>query len=161
MCGYISALVGCCIWLMIATLCGLPVSGTHSIVGATIGMAIVSKGVYVIQWSKIATIAASWIISPLLSGLVSVSMFLLIKKFILMAKSPLKAGLAFLPIIYTVTVFINVGGAVQSAPPLLQLDKVPLWGQALIVFGISLSVFLGVQFLLVPYLRKKYCKFIL
>ena len=122
---------------------------------------IVSKGIYVIQWSKIATIAASWIISPLLSGLVSVSMFLLIKRFILMAKSPLKAGLAFLPIIYTVTVFINVGGAVQSAPPLLQLDKVPWWGQAIIIFGISLSVFLGVQFLLVPYLRKKYCKFIL
>lgn len=158
MCGYISALVGCCIWLLIATLCGLPVSGTHSIVGATIGMAIVSKGFRVIQWAKILTIAASWVISPLLSGLVSVLMFLLIKRFILMAKSPLKAGLAFLPIIYTVTVFINVGGAVQSAPPLLRLDEVPWWGQAIIVFGISIIVFLCVQFLLVPFLRKKLTK---
>jgi len=37
-------LVSCAIWLIIATVFGMPVSGTHSIVGATIGMAIVSKG---------------------------------------------------------------------------------------------------------------------
>ena len=159
MCGYISALLGCCIWLLIATLCGLPVSGTHSIVGATIGMAIVSKGLKVIKWTKILMIAASWFISPILSGIVSVAMFLLIKRFILMAKSPLKAGLAFLPIIYTVTVFINVGGAVQSAPPLLQLDKVPWWGKLIIIVGISLLVFLSVQFALVPYLRKTLGKY--
>jgi sodium-dependent phosphate transporter len=44
MLGYLSALVSCAIWLIIATVFGMPVSGTHSIVGATIGMAIVSKG---------------------------------------------------------------------------------------------------------------------
>ncbi len=42
--GYLSALASCAIWLIIATIFGMPVSGTHSIVGATLGMAIVSKG---------------------------------------------------------------------------------------------------------------------
>jgi phosphate/sulfate permease len=56
MLGYVSALSGCCIWLIIATILNLPVSGTHSIVGATLGMAIVSKGLKVIQWKEILKI---------------------------------------------------------------------------------------------------------
>jgi solute carrier family 20 (sodium-dependent phosphate transporter) len=56
MLGYVSALTGCCIWLIVATVLNLPVSGTHSIVGATIGMAIVSKGFSVIKWLEILKI---------------------------------------------------------------------------------------------------------
>ena len=54
--GYVSALTGCCIWLIVATILNLPVSGTHSIVGATIGMAIVSKGFGVIVWTEVSKI---------------------------------------------------------------------------------------------------------
>lgn len=56
MLGYVSALVGCCIWLILATILNYPVSGTHSIVGATVGMAIVSKGFGVIEWKAILKI---------------------------------------------------------------------------------------------------------
>lgn len=56
MLGYVSALSGCCIWLIIATVLNLPVSGTHSIVGATVGMAIVSKGIKVIKWFEVLKI---------------------------------------------------------------------------------------------------------
>jgi hypothetical protein len=56
MLGYVSALLGCCVWLILATILNLPVSGTHSIVGATIGMAIVSKGINVIKWIEIIKI---------------------------------------------------------------------------------------------------------
>lgn len=56
MLGYVSALSGCCIWLIIATILNLPVSGTHSIVGATVGMAIVSKGFKVIKWIEVLRI---------------------------------------------------------------------------------------------------------
>lgn len=87
MLGYVSALLGCCVWLILATILNYPVSGTHSIVGATIGMAIVSRGFNVIAWKEIAKIVASWFISPLLSGVVSLVMFVLIRKFILRAVS--------------------------------------------------------------------------
>ena len=62
MLGYISALSGCCIWLILATALGLPVSGTHSIVGSTIGMAVVSKGFKVVKWLVMVKIVASWFI---------------------------------------------------------------------------------------------------
>ena len=56
MLGYVSSLAGCCIWLIVATILNLPVSGTHSIVGAIIGMALVSRGFNSIQWGAIAKI---------------------------------------------------------------------------------------------------------
>lgn len=50
----------------------------------------------------------SWFVSPLFSGLISIFIFAAIKKFILNAKNPVKCGLLALPIIYGLTIFINV-----------------------------------------------------
>lgn len=60
--------------------------------------------------------AASWFISPLLSGIVSVAIFAIIRKTILEAKSPLDAGLCMLPLFYGATVFVNVVSVVLDGP---------------------------------------------
>lgn len=106
--GMLSALAGCAIWLLIATYFKLPVSTTHSIVGATVGFGLVANGTKGIQGSKLLTIALSWIVSPVMSGLISVALFMVIHRFILKAERPFKAGLRALPIIYALTIFINV-----------------------------------------------------
>lgn len=54
--GYLSALIGGCIWNLVATLFGMPVSGTHSIVGAIIGFAVVAKGWGGVRWQGLGTI---------------------------------------------------------------------------------------------------------
>ncbi|MDM8559429.1 inorganic phosphate transporter [Candidatus Parabeggiatoa sp. HSG14] len=66
-----SALLGGALWLNIATAFGAPVSTTHSIVGGIMGAGIISTGWELINWSTMTKIAASWVISPVLGGLIA------------------------------------------------------------------------------------------
>ena len=52
-------LLGSCIWLIAATLLRLPVSATHSIVGATVGFALVANGIKGINVTKLGMISKS------------------------------------------------------------------------------------------------------
>ncbi|VDL72342.1 unnamed protein product [Nippostrongylus brasiliensis] len=118
--GQISILSGCGAWMLLATFFKLPVSTTHSIVGATIGFSLVLKGTMGIRWNKISGICklntrtykqnrlASWIVSPLLSGLVSVIFFVLIDHFVLRRSRPLDSGLKILPVLYFACMTFNV-----------------------------------------------------
>jgi solute carrier family 20 (sodium-dependent phosphate transporter) len=106
--GMLSALVGCAIWLLVATYFKVPVSTTHSIVGATVGFGIVQNGTKGLKVETLITIVSSWVVSPLMSGAISVAIFMAIDRFIIKANRPLRAGLISLPFIYSITVFINV-----------------------------------------------------
>ena len=74
-CGMLAALMASATWLMVATSLGLPVSTTHSIIGAIIGFACVSVGWENIYWYNILAIATSWILTPCCSMLVSALLF--------------------------------------------------------------------------------------
>lgn len=106
--GMLAALAGCAIWLLVATYFKLPVSTTHSIVGATVGFGLVAHGTEGLNWMSLITIASSWVVSPVLSGLISIAVFMVISRFILNAEKPFNAGITALPYIYGVTIFINV-----------------------------------------------------
>ena len=95
--GMIGALLATGVWLQIASFNGWPVSTTHSIVGAVLGFGLVLGGFHSIFWSKIGSIAASWVISPLLGGVVAYLIFTLIRKHILYDKDPLHAAKKLTP----------------------------------------------------------------
>jgi inorganic phosphate transporter, PiT family len=86
-----SALLAAAGWLLIATRRGWPVSTTHSIVGGIVGssiaLGIITAGTdaafSLVHWDKIALIASSWVVSPLLGGLLAYLLYGTIKKFIL------------------------------------------------------------------------------
>jgi len=59
--GAFSALLAAALWVSFATWKSLPVSTTHSIVGAMIGFGIMAGGFSVINWTKLAAVVLSWV----------------------------------------------------------------------------------------------------
>ncbi|KAK2186611.1 hypothetical protein NP493_194g00021 [Ridgeia piscesae] len=155
MMGNVAALSGSCVWLMGATLLRLPISATHSIVGATIGFALVAHGARGINWMKLGMIIGSWFASPILAGLVSTAIFYLCKYKILNKKDPLEAGLRFLPVFYAATILINLFSVFYDGPAMLGLNRVPLWGTAIISFGSGIVCAIIVRLFVVPWQRKR------
>lgn len=96
MCG---ALLGTGIWLQLASYYGLPVSTTHAIVGAIVGFGILTLGITGIEWKMIGSIAMSWVISPVMSGIISYLLFSLLQRNILYAMNPTLATKRFIPIL--------------------------------------------------------------
>ncbi|XP_037963884.2 sodium-dependent phosphate transporter 1-B [Plutella xylostella] len=154
-CGCLSALVASAAWLIVATGLRLPVSGTHSVVGATVGFTLVAKGPVGIRWSTIGAIVASWFISPAMSGTVSAVLYWLVRRFILRSAKPLQSGLRALPFFYGATVAVNVVSVVHNGPKLLAMDKIPLW--AALAGSIALGAIIGglVRAFLVPHYQRK------
>lgn len=155
MLGCMAALASSAFWLLLATFLKLPISGTHSIVGSTIGFSLIARGTEGLKWNTLGTIIASWFISPVLSGFVSTVLFLLIRKLILRAKNPLGAGLIALPIFYGATVFINFVSVVLDGPKLLYMDNIPVWIAVLGSALLALLIAILVQIFIVPIQKRK------
>jgi PiT family inorganic phosphate transporter len=97
--GMSAALLSAAIWLNFSTMTGMPVSTTHSIVGAVAGFGIVAAGIGSVNWGKMAQIVASWFISPIAGGLMAFIIFKIISKMILGREQPVKAAIKVTPYI--------------------------------------------------------------
>ncbi len=103
--GMTAALLSAAFWLHFSTFVGMPVSTTHSIVGAVAGFGIVAAGWSVVNWGKMGQIVASWFISPIAGGLLAFILFKFISRSILGRKKPARAAIHLVPLI----VFIAAG----------------------------------------------------
>lgn len=101
--GMVCALLASAIWLQAASIKGMPVSTTHSIVGAIFGFGLVFGGAGSVNWAKMGQIVLSWFISPLAGGLMSYLIFRSISKRILGKDKPVKAASIGVPIVVFVT----------------------------------------------------------
>ena len=90
--GMLAALLAAAIWLMVATSRGWPVSTTHSIVGAVIGFAVAGIGIDAVEWGKVSMIAASWVVSPLLGGIIAFLLMMSIRRLILNTEDPFQSA---------------------------------------------------------------------
>ena len=95
--GMMSALLAAGTWLLVASMKGWPVSTTHSIVGAIVGFAAVGISIDAVAWPQIATIVASWVVSPLIAGTISYVLFTSVRYIILDRDDPYHRAKQYIP----------------------------------------------------------------
>ncbi|MCD6169617.1 MAG: inorganic phosphate transporter [Candidatus Latescibacteria bacterium] len=137
--GMISALLAAAIWITLATYLRLPVSTTHSIVGAIVGFGLITVGITGIRWSVILFIILSWIISPLFGALISFVIFSIIRSKVLSTETPLLSFKKIGPIFVALTGMILTLAVISIGMRNLNL-RLPLYvtvGIALAVAGVS------------------------
>ncbi len=106
--GALSALLASALWITFASWKSLPVSTTHSIVGAMIGFGIVAGGFSVVQWGKVGAVVASWIISPFLSMVIGWTMYKIITRFIVNKEDAFGKAIKYSPYFIGAAIFIIV-----------------------------------------------------
>eukprot|EP00960_Hanusia_phi_P067062 766541-Hanusia_phi.AAC.1 len=106
-------------WVLVATLLSMPVSTTHSVIGAILGIGIASFGPSGVQWdwNGFGGVVASWFISPALTGVLAAIFYLATKFLVLKHPDEVAArrGIALLPLYFffafgTVSGFFFVAG---------------------------------------------------
>ena len=96
--GMISALLAAATWLLVASILGWPVSTTHSIVGAIIGFAAIGVSPDTVAWGKVGGIVGSWVITPLISGVIAFLIFNSAQKLIFDTDKPLEQARRWVPL---------------------------------------------------------------
>ena len=103
MIGMFAALLAAGLWVLVATLTSLPVSSTHSIVGAIMGFGLVAGGPDVVNWAKMGGIVMSWIVSPFFAAAIAYFIFSHIRKYILFKRHFIEQAKRWAPIWVAIT----------------------------------------------------------
>jgi PiT family inorganic phosphate transporter len=127
-----AALLAGALWLNLATALGAPVSTTHSIVGGVLGAGIAAGGWEIANWAKMGQIAASWVISPVLGGIIAAAFLYLIKRTITYQPDMIAASKRMVPILIGVMAWAF--GTYLVLKGLKKIWKVDI-GTALVIGG--------------------------
>jgi inorganic phosphate transporter, PiT family len=114
--GALSALLAAALWVSFATWKSLPVSTTHSIVGAMIGFGLMAGGPKVIKWGNLGAVVLSWVISPLFSLVIGFVLFKLIVWLILSRRNALEAALRISPYFIGLSLFVVILSFIFKTP---------------------------------------------
>lgn len=138
-----AALLSAAIWLNFATYIGAPVSTTHSIVGGVMGAGIAAAGFAIVSWGTMGKIAASWIISPVLGGLIAAGFLYAIKKNIVFKEDMLENAKRFVPVL--VAIMATAFGTYLMLKGVKKIVKVDFITALAIGIAIGVAVYFAVK----------------
>ncbi len=128
----IAALLAAALWLNLATAIGAPVSTTHSIVGGVLGGGIAAGGMEIANWDRFGAIAASWVISPAIGGIVAAAFLYWMKHSITYRKNMIESGRRMVPIMISLMVWaFSTYLILKGLKKLVQVDVLTAGGLGL------------------------------
>lgn len=144
-----AALFSAALWVNLATWIGAPVSTTHSVVGGVMGAGIAAAGFAAVNWPTMAKIAASWVISPVLGGVIAAMFLWLIKSRIIYRDDKIAAARTWVPILVGI-----MAGAFASYLALKGLKKIiKIELPTALMIGLAIGVLVWV--VMIPLIRKQ------
>ncbi len=136
-----AALLAAALWINLATYINAPVSTTHSIVGGVMGAGIAASGFGVVNWATMGKIAASWVISPVLGGIIAAAFLAFVKTAIVYQEDKIAAAKRWVP--FLVALMAGVFSAylvMKGLKRVWKADAWTLWAIGLSVFALSYVV---------------------
>ena len=128
-----AALISAALWINLATWIGAPVSTTHSVVGGVMGAGIAAAGFAAVNWPTMGSIAASWVISPVLGGLIAAGFLAFIKTFIIYQDDKIAAARRWVPLL--ISIMAGAFAAYLSIKGLKKIIKIDMETALMIGFG--------------------------
>ncbi|KPQ29947.1 MAG: inorganic phosphate transporter, PiT family [Marinobacter excellens HL-55] len=134
-----AALLAGALWLNLATWMGAPVSTTHSIVGGVLGAGIAAGGWAIADWSVMSKIVASWVISPVLGGVLAALFLFAIKKTVLYRQNLVASARTFVP--WLVSIMAWAFGTYLMIKGVSKLVDLTFVQSSLVGLGVAVVVF--------------------
>ncbi len=144
-----AALISSALWVNLATWIGAPVSTTHSVVGGVLGAGVAAAGMSAVSWGTMGAIAASWVIAPVLGGIIAAAFLALIRAKIQNREDKIAAARRWVPILVAL-----MGGAFVTYLAIKGLNRV-VTVKLEIALLIGLLAGLIVWAMTVPWVRRK------
>ncbi|CAD6191685.1 unnamed protein product [Caenorhabditis auriculariae] len=151
----IAVLGGCSLWLLLATALKMPVSASHSLVGAILGSTLACKGFRGIYWEMLLYIVGSWFLSPVLAGLTSITILLLIEHNILQSRDPVNRALFCSPFIVFACFVVNGFIVLLGGSKILNTPSLSIWVCIPICTTIAVLAASFYYYLILPQIRNK------
>ena len=144
-----AALISSAIWVNLATVIGAPVSTTHAVVGGVLGAGVAAVGFDLVNWPTMGAIAASWVISPLLGGLVAALFLAFIKLNIIYRPDKIAAARRWVPLL--VAIMAGAFACYLSIKGFKKIWKPDLW----VILAVTAGVFALAWALVHPIIRRQ------
>jgi len=114
--GFIASLLAAALWVTLSTWKEMPISTTHSVIGALMGFGLIAGGVSSVLWDKVGSVIASWLLSPLCGLILAFLIFKLIVKTIFATEKPVRSAKVVGPIIIGFTAFLIISSLFLKTP---------------------------------------------
>ncbi|WP_114391028.1 inorganic phosphate transporter [Notoacmeibacter marinus] len=137
-----AALVAAGLWVNLATAINAPASTTHSIVGGVMGGGIAAAGFSTVDWGIMGAIAASWVISPLLGGVIAAFFLYLVKSLVIYREDKIAAARRWVPIF--IAVMFGAFAAyltMKGLKKVIRVDGATIWMIGATSFALSWAIF--------------------
>lgn len=144
-----AALLAASLWINLATYLGAPVSTTHAVVGGVMGAGIAAVGFELVNWVTMGKIAASWVLSPVLGGVIAALFLAFIKSNIIYQDDKIAAAKRWVPIL--IAIMAAVFSCYLAMKGFKKVWQPSFW----VVGGIGVAIFILAYATLKPWVAKR------